>query len=124
MAKEAKTQKSNRGTLIIIGGHEDHDGDRVILKEVASHIKDGKLVLATVASHEPDGYLEKYRSSFADLGVPDVAELYIDERDQAAMDEKLDGLRQVRAVFFSRGDNLRINTLNGDTNINPQIHQI
>ncbi|ARO33751.1 cyanophycinase (plasmid) [Rhizobium sp. NXC14] len=124
MAKETKAAKTGHGTLIIIGGHEDHDGDRVILKEVASRIKDGKLVLATVASHEPDGYLEKYRSSFAELGVPDVTELYIDERDQAAMDEKLDGLRQVRAVFFSGGDQLRITSLVGDTPIYRQIHDI
>ncbi|OWV79172.1 cyanophycinase [Rhizobium sp. N122] len=124
MAKEGKTGKSGRGTLIIIGGHEDHEGDRVILKEVASRIKDGKLVLATVASHEPDGYLEKYRSSFADLGVTDVTELYIDERDQAAMNEKLESLRQVRAVFFSGGDQLRITSLIGDTPIYRQIHEI
>ena len=124
MAKEGKTGKSGRGTLIIIGGHEDHEGDRVILKEVASRIKDRKLVLATVASHEPDGYLEKYRSSFADLGVPDVTELYIDERDQAAMNEKLESLRQVRAVFFSGGDQLRITSLIGDTPIYRQIHDI
>ncbi|CCM78495.1 cyanophycinase [Rhizobium mesoamericanum] len=124
MAKETKTGKSGRGTLIIIGGHEDHNDHRVILKEVASRIKDGKLVLATVASHEPDGYLEKYRSSFAALGVPDVTELYIDERDQAAMDDKLERLRQVKAVFFSGGDQLRITSLIGDTPIYRQIHDI
>jgi cyanophycinase len=32
-----------KGTLVIIGGHEDHDGDRVILKEVASRVADGRL---------------------------------------------------------------------------------
>ncbi|MBX4891367.1 cyanophycinase [Rhizobium bangladeshense] len=124
MANETKVGKTGHGTLIIIGGHEDHDGERVILKEVASRIKDGKLVLATVASHEPDGYLAKYRSSFADVGVPDVTELYIDERDQAAMEEKLESLRQVRAVFFSGGDQLRITSLIGDTPIYRQIHDI
>ncbi|WP_028744939.1 cyanophycinase [Rhizobium mesoamericanum] len=124
MAKETKTGKSGRGTLIIIGGHEDHNGDRVILKEVSSRIKDGKLVLATVASHEPDSYLEKYRSSFAALGVPDVTELYIDERDQTAMGDKLERLRQVKAVFFSGGDQLRITSLIGDTPIYRLIHDI
>ena len=49
------------GTLIIIGGHEDRDpeGKRVILKEVARHLRGGKLVLATVASQEPEGYFEE-----------------------------------------------------------------
>lgn len=122
----AKTKGSGakQGTLIIIGGHEDHDGERVILKEVARHVTSGKLVLATVASHEPEGYLEKYRASFADLGVPDVTELYIDERDQATMEEKLTDLRKVEAVFFSGGDQLRITSLIGDTPIYERVHDI
>ena len=66
--KKKDSAQGPKGTLIIIGGHEDHEGERVILKEVAKHVPDGKLVLATVASHEPEGYLEKYQQSFADLG--------------------------------------------------------
>ncbi len=121
---KSKSERKKQGTLIIIGGHEDHDGARVILKEVARHVASGKLVLATVASHEPDGYLEKYRASFADLGVPDVTELYIDERSQAAMEEKLSDLREVEAVFFSGGDQLRITSLIGDTPIYERVHDI
>jgi cyanophycinase len=124
MLKKTKKSSGNEGTLIIIGGHEDHEGDRVILKEVARHIKDGKLVLATVASHEPEGYIEKYQASFAELGVSEVTELYIEERDQAVIEEKLAGLRQVSAVFFSGGDQLRITSLIGDTPIEEHIHDI
>jgi cyanophycinase len=122
----SKTKGSNakQGTLIIIGGHEDHEGERVILKEVARHVTSGRMVLATVASEEPDGYLEKYRQSFADLGVPEVTELYIDERDQATMEEKLVDLREVEAVFFSGGDQLRITSLIGDTPIYQRVHDI
>ena len=47
-----------RGSLIIIGGHEDKEGERVILREVARKIGDGKLVIATVASHQPEGYFD------------------------------------------------------------------
>jgi cyanophycinase len=124
MLKKTKNGSGNEGTLIIIGGHEDHDGNRVILKEVARHIKDGKLVLATVASHEPEGYLERYQASFADLGVAEVTELYIEERDQAVIEDKLAGLRQGSAVFFSGGDQLRITSLIGDTPIEEHIHNI
>lgn len=40
------------GCLIIIGGHEDRDprGKRLILREVARHVRGGKLVLASCAS--------------------------------------------------------------------------
>jgi cyanophycinase len=124
MLKKTKTANGRDGTLIIIGGHEDHDGERVILKEVAKHVRDGKLVLATVASHEPEGYLEKYQRSFGDLGIAHVTELYIEERDQATSEDKLAGLRDVGAVFFSGGDQLRITSLIGDTPIDEHVHEI
>jgi cyanophycinase len=124
MLKKTKPEGRRQGTLIIIGGHEDHSGDRIILKEVAKHVKGGKLVLATVASHEPAGYLEKYQASFADLGISVVTELYIEERDEATIEDKLADLADVNAVFFSGGDQLRITSLIGDTLIDEHIHQI
>lgn len=57
------------GALIIIGGHEDKMGERLILKEVARRLKGGRLVVCTVASHEPDGYFDAYRKAFRGLGV-------------------------------------------------------
>ena len=122
--KEGRSATNRQGTLIIIGGHEDHEGDRIILKEVARHIRDGRLVLATVASHEPDGYLKRYQASFADLGVTEISELYVEEREDAALDEKLAGLDNVHAVFFSGGDQLRITSLIGDTPIYQRVHEI
>ena len=113
-----------QGTLIIIGGHEDHDGDRVILKEVANRIANGKLVLATVASHEPDGYLEKYQASFAELGVAQVTELYVEDRAEAADEAKLRALDEVDAVFFSGGDQLRITSQIGGTPVFDRVMDI
>jgi cyanophycinase len=113
-----------RGTLIIIGGHEDHEGERVILKEFASRVQNGRLVLATVASHSPEGYLEKYRRSFADLGILEVTELYVNDRGEAALAEKLEALSDVNAVFFSGGDQLRITSQIGGTPLYERIRQI
>lgn len=117
-------RNSRAGTLIIIGGHEDHDGDRVILKEFAKHVHNGKIVLATVASHEPEGYLEKYRSSLSDLGLSEIRELYIDDREQAMDPETSAPLDDVSAVFFSGGDQLRITSQIGDTPIYDKVHDI
>jgi cyanophycinase len=47
-----------RGPLIVIGGHEEKEGGRAILKEVARRVDGGKLVIATVASHKPEGYFD------------------------------------------------------------------
>jgi cyanophycinase len=115
---------SGEGTLVIIGGHEDHEGDKVILKEVASRVPNGKLVLATVASHEPEGYLEKYQASFAALGVRQVTELYVEDRTEANDEAKLKALDGVEAVFFSGGDQLRITSQIGGTPIFERVMEI
>lgn len=115
---------SRPGTLIIIGGHEDHDGDRQILKEVASHIRSSHLVLATIASHEPQGYLERYQKSFAELGITTVTELYIEDRADAMRPERLAALDGVDGIFFSGGDQLRITSQIGDTPIFDRVHEI
>src|SRR4051812_14946434 len=95
-----------RGTLIIIGGHEDKEGKRDILGEVARHVRGGKLVLATVASHEPEGYFEGYRRGFEGMDIGELVELYVEERASAGDREKLGVLDDAAGVFFSGGDQL------------------
>jgi cyanophycinase len=119
-----KRASGSQGTLVIIGGHEDHDGDRLILKRVASLVTDGRLVLATVASHEPEGYLQKYRGSFAKLGVTDVRELYVRDVSEARSRENIKLLEGVQAVFFSGGDQLRITSQIGGTPVFDRILEI
>ncbi len=112
-----------RGRLII-GGYEEHEGERVILRAAAKHVRNGRLVLATVASHEPEGYLERSQASFADLGVTEVVELYVNDRHEAMRPEKLAALDEVEAVFFSGGEQLRITSQIGDTPIEQRVHEI
>jgi cyanophycinase len=112
------------GPLVAIGGHEDKTGDRVILRAVAERLRGGRLVLATIASHEPEGYLESYREAFADLGVTDLVELYVNDRGETHDDEKLSLLDGVGGVFFSGGDQLRIASQIGDTPIEQRVRAI
>ncbi|WP_035018131.1 cyanophycinase [Caulobacter sp. UNC358MFTsu5.1] len=112
------------GPLIIIGGHEDKEGDKVILKAVAERLKGGRLVLATVASHAPEGYFETYQKAFAPLGVTDLVELYVDDRAEAHDPGKLALLDGAAGVFFSGGDQLRISSQIGDTPIEARIREI
>lgn len=113
-----------RGPLLIIGGHEDKEGDRTILAELARLLDGGRLVLATVASHEPDGYFEAYQKAFAALGVTDLVELYVHERSDGAAPETLDKLDGAAGVFFTGGDQLRISSQIGDTPVEHRIHEI
>ena len=112
------------GPLIIIGGHEDKEGDKVILKAVAERLNGGRLVIATIASHAPEGYFETYQKAFASLGVTDLVELYVEDRAETHDAEKLALLETAAGVFFSGGDQLRISSQIGDTPIETRIREI
>lgn len=112
------------GPLIIIGGHEDKEGDRVILKEVARRLNGGRLVIATVASHEPEGYFDSYQKAFAAIGVTDLVELYVHERAESQAGDALSLLDGAGGVFFSGGDQLRISSQIGDTPIEHRIREL
>jgi cyanophycinase len=116
--------KKSEGPLIIIGGGEDKEGERVILRAVARHLNGGKLVLATVASHQPEGYFEAYQTAFADLGISDLVELYVNDRAETLDPEKLRLFDGAAGVFFSGGDQLRISSQVGDTPIEQRVREI
>jgi cyanophycinase len=116
--------KRGAGTLVIIGGHEDKEGDREILREVARLARGGRLVLATVASHQPEGYFESYQKAFAALGLHDLVELYVHERAEAQDPRLMRALDGAAGVFFSGGDQLRISSQLGDTPVERRVREI
>jgi cyanophycinase len=109
------------GPLLIIGGHEDKEHDREILKVIARRLNGGRLVIATVASHEPEGYFDSYVEAFAALDVHDLVELYVDERADSGTSETLAKLDGAAAIFFTGGDQLRISSQIGDTALERRI---
>lgn len=115
---------SDRGPLIVIGGHEDKEGDRDILKDIAGRLNGGRLVVATVASSIPDEYFAEYRRVFGELGVEDVQELYVNERFEASAPEKVACLQDAAGVFFTGGDQLRIASQIGDTPVEQAVRRI
>lgn len=119
-----RARKRSKGPLVIIGGGEDKEGRRVILREVAKHLDGGRLVLATVASHEPEGYFDAYAKAFADLGVTDLVELYVKDRAETLDPDKLRLFDGAAGVFFSGGDQLRISSQIGDTPVEQRVREI
>src|SRR3954469_6356638 len=108
-----------RGSLIIVGGHEEkgHDSPRPILEEVAARAKrrKGGLVVLTVASQLPEEMAADYRSVFRELGVRDVDVVDIRSRDDACDDASVAKVRDASVVFFTGGDQLRITSQVGDS---------
>jgi cyanophycinase len=122
----ADERERRKGTLIIIGGHEDRDpkGDRRILREFARRVHGGKVVLATVASHQPEGYFDEYQKAFADLDIGGLIELYVEDRNEAGDRKKLEVLDDAAGIFFSGGDQLRITSQIGDTGIEAKVRSL
>ena len=73
-----------KGNLLIIGGHEDKEGDKLVLRELAALVDDGKLVVCTVASDAPDEMWEMYESVLRGLGIPHIHHLHIETREDAS----------------------------------------
>jgi cyanophycinase len=107
--------KANQQALIIIGGHEDKEGDRVILREVARRIGGGKIVVCTAASELPDEMFADYERVFRSLGVRHVWHLNVNSREEAKEEKKWRILEDARGVFFTGGDQLMITSQMGDT---------
>lgn len=114
-----------RGSLIVIGGHEDKEGEKVILREVARRAgPNGKIVVSTVASQEPEAYWEVYERVFRGLGVRHVYHLDVRDREEAKEERKVRILDGATAVFFTGGDQLKITSRIGDSPIYDRLCEI
>ena len=114
---------SPQGTLIIIGGHEDKDGDALILRAVAERAKGGKLVVATLATREPEEMFQDYHKAFTALGQEQIEHLNVSDRQALLKNPPLDLISGASVVFFTGGGQLRITTQFGGTPICEQIQQ-
>jgi cyanophycinase len=116
---------TRKGSLVIIGGHEDRTGERRILRAVADRLGDkGKIVVCTVASAEPDDLWEQYESAFRALDVPHVYRLDIESREDACSIRPMRILEKASGVFFTGGDQLKITSQIGDTPVYSRIREI
>jgi len=113
-----------RGALVVIGGHEDKEGEKVILRELARRAGSGRLVVSTVASSQPEAYWETYERVFRGLGVRHVWHLDVDNREEAKSERKLRILDDACVVFFTGGDQLKITSRLGDSPIYTRLCEI
>jgi cyanophycinase len=112
-----------QGTLIIIGGREEREGDAIILRAVAERVKGGKLVLATLATSEPEETYQEYRRAFSELGVKQVVHLDVSDREDLLRNPRPEIMKGASVVFFTGGGQLRITTQFGGTQLCEQIQE-
>ncbi|MBE6054345.1 MAG: cyanophycinase [Clostridium sartagoforme] len=106
-----------KGDLIIIGGAEDKEGDKEILKKVCNSInKEVDIILiATIATEYPEEAFRKYKKIFTGLGVKNIKGLNIEERDDSLDENNINLIKEASLIFFTGGDQLRITSLIGGT---------
>lgn len=122
MSKPRKPRASPKpGAIIAVGGREDKEGDRKILREIASRVKSGKLVIATMASELPDEQWSLYQSLFTELGTRKIVHLDFRQREQAMDDPKLGVLEGASVVFFTGGDQIKLTTTIAGTQTHREI---
>ena len=70
--------------LIIIGGAEDKEGKKEILKKVCNSINKDEdiLLVATIATEYPEEVAENYKKLFRELEVKNIKILDIDDRTE------------------------------------------
>lgn len=110
-------RRKARGTLIIIGGREDREGDCLILQEVVKrlHGTRNRLVVVTIATNYPDEVFKEYQDAFTRLGVKHIDLLDARTREDAYRPEYVELIDKASVVFFTGGDQLRITSQLGDS---------
>jgi cyanophycinase len=113
------------GTLVIIGGAEDKEGDCEILREFVRLAggKHARIVVITVATELPVEVGSTYIEVFHRLGVEDVRVLDVSNREAASRNSAVQTIEHATGVFFTGGDQIRITKLLGGTRIDASLHK-
>lgn len=115
----------SRGSLLIIGGAEDKDGDCIILKkflELAGGADAHILILGT-ATTLPEEVGATYLDAFQRIGARKVSFLALDNREAANDQATLELLESCSGVFFTGGDQMRITDFVGGSKVDVWLHQ-
>ncbi|MFD2367310.1 cyanophycinase [Pseudoduganella sp. GCM10020061] len=121
------TRDSERklGHLVIIGGHEDREGDKAVLTrfmELAGGT-DAKIVVITAASGEPDEMWKVYDDAFSDLGARNREHLHIESREHANNPDVVRKVAAAQGIFMTGGDQRRLLSILGGTAIDSAMHE-
>ncbi|HET6225070.1 MAG TPA: cyanophycinase [Bacteroidia bacterium] len=122
-----------KGTLILIGGAEDRGFNEIaiqnrnkqfvhfeILKELLPVKKKNKrkvLEVITTASEDPNGVMETYSRAFKKVGFNEVGYINIETDPPSENPKIIQRIKNAHAVLFSGGNQFRLATILGNTDI-------
>jgi cyanophycinase len=129
------TSETSKGKLLIIGGAEDTGGRKKpseggdeesrnfehfeLLRELlpSESKKEHRIEVITTASEEPHEMGNKYKSAFEKAGIGNVGIMHIGSREEARDGKMIKRVEDASAIFFSGGDQFRLSTILGCTEI-------
>jgi cyanophycinase len=116
-------KQPHRGSLLIIGGDEEREGDMQVLRRFValSGGTDANIAVITAASEIPGEVWDMYRRAFSQLGVTNLSHVQIDARHQADNPKTLKCLAQAGGIFMSGGDQKRLLDMTGETGVHAGI---
>jgi len=122
-----------KGTLILIGGAEDRGINEIaiqnrnkqfvhfeILKELLPTKKKNKrhiLEIITTASEDPNGVMDTYSRAFKKVGFNEVGYINVENDPPSNNPEIINRINNAHAVLFSGGNQFRLSTILGNTDI-------
>lgn len=116
---------SKRGWIIPIGGAEQKERSPVILERFVQLAggRDARIaVIPTASKLEDTG--DRYRALFRDLGAGEILLLDFDTRRDAFEKGRIAELEECDGVFITGGNQLRLSTMLGGTDISRKIREM
>ena len=114
-----------RGFVVPIGGAEERTSSSKVLRRFVK-LCGGKaariVIIPTASSLDDTG--DKYIEIFGKLGVVDAVSLPINERSEASREDYLDALDNASGIFITGGNQLRLSTILGGTEVAQRIRRL
>ena len=114
----------SRGQLVVIGGAESRREQSIILAEFVRRAGGAaaRIVVFPIASQTPIQTGGKYQDIFGRLGVEEVEVAQIASRADANSEPVLAAVEAASGVFFTGGDQRRITSILGGTEVDSLLH--
>ncbi len=116
--------QNKRGYVIPVGGAEEKIEKPVILKRIVKICggRDARIVIIPTASMLPSTG-SKYEKLFDKLGSRSAVSLQIEKRSDCSNKEFLNHIRNATGIFITGGNQLRLSTIIGGTELSDLIRQ-
>ena len=114
MRSERREVSARTGRLLVIGGAEDPDEEKMRILPKLVELAGGKkarVVVCSSPSENPEEKVDTYGRLFKKIGVAEVIPAAITDRKQAQEPELVKAVERATAVFFTGGDQLRLTAL-------------